>query len=472
MKTILVTKIIAAVFALFTVGACVNDDDFAVPDLTIEEAELEGDVITISALRDLSLQEGETVALGGSMQYVEGYVVTSDQSGNWFEEIVIQDAPSNPTAGIRVLIDNSPLFTTYEIGRKIFVKLEDLHLGDSNGVLTLGVTNNLEKIPAPAQLDYIVRSTEVAEIVPLEISISDVSEGLENIFVRMIDVQFIAEETINTADGLPLSFSGEPLDEFDGERTLISCETNQTLILSTSTFAAFQSIALPTGRGSVSGLLTRDFFGEIFNLVVNDQSGVAFEEEARCDLVLIDCGVADSAGTEVLFEDFFENQDTNTPISGNGWTNFVQEGTETWEAFSSSSANASLGISARVGSSGSGDSASVAWLVTPELNFDAAEGETLQFMTSNSFADASILELLFSSDWDGMPETIPNATWDVLPAAIIVQDDDFFGDWIDSGIVDLSCISGSGHIGFRYQGSDNEDFDGTYELDEIQINAQ
>jgi hypothetical protein len=472
MKTIQLTKVIVAAMALLTITSCVNDDDFSLPNLTIEEPQIEGEIISVSALRDLFLQEGETVDLNESTAYVEGYVVSSDESGNWFEELIIQDASSNPTAGVRVLIDNSPLFTDYEVGRKIFVKLGGLHLGDSNGVLTLGITNNLEKIPAPLQFEYIERATEVAEIVPLEVGISDFNESLENVLITLTDVQFVKEETVDTEDGLPFTFAGEPLDEFDGERTLIACANNQTVILATSTFADFKSIALPVERGSITGVLTRNFFGDTFNLVLNDINGISFENAERCDPVEIDCGVADSAGAQVLFEDFFETQSTNQPISGNGWTNYIQEGTQAWEAFTSGGANASLGISANVGSFMSGDDSSVAWLVAPQINFDNQDGETLQFQTSNSFSDGSTLELLFSSDWDGTPENIPTASWDVLPAAVLVQDSDFFGDWISSGIVDLSCIEGAGYIGFRYIGNGDADFDGTYELDEIQINAQ
>ncbi len=468
MKTIQLTKVVVAVLALLTITSCVNDDDFSLPNLTIEEPQIDGEVISVAALRNLFLQEGETVDLTESTAYVEGYVVSSDESGNWFEELIIQDSPSNPTAGLRVLIDNSPLFTTYEVGRKIFVKLGGLHVGDSNGVLTLGITSNLEKIPAPLQFDFVERSTEVAEIIPLEVSISDFSEDLENVLVSLTDVQFAKDEVIDAS----LTFAGEPLDQFDGERTLIACANNQTVILATSTFADFKSIALPVERGTVTGVLTRNFFGDTFNLVLNDLDGISFDNTERCDPVEIDCGVADSAGAQVLFEDFFETQSTNQPISGNGWTNFVQEGTQAWEAYTSGGTNASLGISANVGSFMSGDDSSIAWLVTPQINFDGQDGETLQFQTSNSFSDGSTLELLFSSDWDGTPENIPTASWDVLPAAVLVQDDDFFGDWIPSGIVDLSCIEGAGYIGFRYIGSGDSDFDGTYELDEIQINAQ
>jgi len=93
-------------------------------------------------------------------------------------------------------------------------------------------------------------------------------------------------------------------------------------------------------------------------------------------------------------------------------------------------------------------------------------------MTSNSFSDESDLELLFSSDWDGVPENISSATWDILPAAFIVQDDDFFVDWFPSGNVSLDCITGLGYIGFRYIGNDvDDDFNGTYEMDEFQIQS-
>lgn len=467
MKTIKLTHVFAAIIALLTITSCVQDDDFSTPDLTATDPVLDGEVISVSALRNLFLQEGETVDLTESTQYVEGFVISSDESGNWFEEIIIQDNATAPTAGVRILIDESPLFTYYEIGRKIFVKLGGLHLGESNGVLTLGVTNNLEKIPAPLQFDYIQRSATVETIVPVETTISNLSEDLENIFIKLTDVQFAKEEVIDQS----LTYAGEPLDEFDGERTIFSCATEQTLILSTSTFANFKSIALPTGRGSISGVLTRNFFGEDFNLAINDRNDVVFDQAERCDPVEIDCGVADAAGSTILFEDFFETQATNSPISGNGWTNYQQEGSETWEAYSSGGQNASLGISARVGSFQSGDDATIAWLITPMLDLQANTGETLQFMTSNSFSDGSTLDLLFSSDWDGTEAGIATATWDVLPAGVIVDDGDFFGDWIDSGIVDLSCIESNGYVAFRYSGSGDADFDGTFELDEIQINA-
>ncbi|MEP0264824.1 DUF5689 domain-containing protein [Dokdonia sp.] len=471
MKTIKLIQLFTMLVALVVLSACVQDDDFSVPELNTGVNTIDGQLVAISSIASQAVQEGGPITFEGTNQYIEGYVISSDEAGNFFEEFIIQDSPENPTASIRVLVDVNPLFTSYEFGRKVFIKLDRLTAGDANGILTLSLldTNNAAiKIPPSLQDEIIVRSTEVATIVPLEITISDFSESLENLYVRLVDMQFIKEEVVDAS----LTFAAEELDQFDGERTLLSCVTNQTAIFSTSTFADFKALSLPTGRGTIDGILTRNFFGDVFNIVVNDPSTIVFDQTDRCDPVEIDCGVASSAGATVLFEDFFETQNTNQPISGNGWTNFQQEGTQAWEAFSSTGQNASLGISARVGSFMSGDASTISWLITPQINLDAQGGETLQFMTSNSFSDGSTLELLFSSDWDGVPANIPSATWDAIPAGIIVDDADFFGDWIDSGIVDLSCIEGSGYIGFRYIGSGAADFDGTFELDEIQINAQ
>lgn len=460
-------KLYGLVSIFLIVMSCVNDDDFEVPDLTVSEPVLDGEVVTIGALRNLLIQEGETVDFTESPLFVEGYVISSDQSGTWFEELIIQDTAADPTAGLRVLVDDSPLFTFYEVGRKIFIRLNGLHVGESNGVLTLGVTQNLEKIPAPLQFDFIIRSPEVAQIIPSPTCISNFSEAIENTFIELRDVQFIKEEVIDAS----FTFAGEPLDEFDGERTLMSCEDNLTVILSTSTFSDFKSIALPSGRGSIRGTLTRNFMGDTFNLIINNLEDITFEDIARCDPIEVDCGLADTAGDTALFTDDFENQNVNQPISGNGWTNFIEAGTESWEAYSSTSESISIGISARVGSFNSGDDASIAWLITPEIPIISNTGVTLEFLTSNSFADGSNLELLFSADWDGIPENIPDATWDTLSAATIVADDDDFITFFNSGLVDVSCVLTNGYVAFKYTGSGDADFDGTYELEGVQIRA-
>ena len=170
----------------------------------------------------------------------------------------------------------------------------------------------------------------------------------------------------------------------------------------------------------------------------------------------------------MLFEDF-ESQRNNRPIEIEGWTNYSETGTQAWEGFSSTSSNASLGRSCRFQSASSGDESNIGWLITPALNLDAHNGASLRFKTSNSLADSSYMEVFFASDWDGTEAGVTAATWQILSDAYVVKDSDSFAEWFSSGNVDLSCLSGTIHIAFKYTGSGQSSFDGVYELDEISV---
>lgn len=191
----------------------------------------------------------------------------------------------------------------------------------------------------------------------------------------------------------------------------------------------------------------------------------------RCEQDFLDCGLSEAHGSKMLFYEDFSGQTNNKPIKGNGWKTIVEEGSKEWEAFTATGGNASLGRSARIRPAGSGDHKTISWLITPQINFSSNEGEVLSFKTSTSFADGSMLDVLISTDWDGTEENFRLATWKILSSAYIAQNSDFFGDWITSGLIDLSCIDEKAYIGFRYTGSDSPYYDGIYELDEIMITA-
>tara|TARA_R110000850_G_scaffold277058_1_gene421846 strand:- start:72234 stop:73643 length:1410 start_codon:yes stop_codon:yes gene_type:complete len=468
MKTIKFNKIVMLLLALVVVTSCVKDDDFDTPDLNIEEPNINpADVIQIPALAGILEQSDESiVSFSETGKYVSGYVVSSDEGGNFFKQLIIQDNFENPTRGVKVLVDVSPLFVTYEVGRKVFIKLDGLAVGTANGVLSLGFANgnSIERISFAEREDFIIRSPQVETIVPKPLTIAQFSEENENLFIRLTDMQFNRNE-------LGKTFAAEGGDQFDGERVIESCATGNSVVLSTSTFADFKGLQVPAETGSIDVILTRDFFDDFYTVYLNSPEGINFDSSERCDPAEINCGLAPAAGPNQLFFDNFETQTINTPISGNGWTNFVEAGSEAWEAYEDNGANQSLGISARCGSFNSGDASTISWLITPEIPLANANQATIEFKTSNSFADASEMEVLFSSDWDGTPENITSASWDLLADATIVQNSDPFPDWIFSGIVDLSCVENNGYFAFKYIGSGAAGSDGTYELDDIIISS-
>jgi hypothetical protein len=458
--------------AVLTLLCCVEDDEFEAPETEPVSVTISGTAITIEALRMALEQQiatnGNPIFTLDNDSYITGFVISSDEEGNFFEELILQDSDTEGRFGVKLLIDANPLFGDFQFGRKVYVKLDQLSVGYDSGTLTLGIRdgNSIEQIAESQLYDFIVRDTIVAEIVPVAIPIAELSSERTNTYIQLNDVQFNRHIAVGDER---VTYAGEPEDEFDGERLLESCIDNSSIIFSTSTFADFKSVKIAEGKGSIDGIFTYNFFGDEFNIVVNDLSSVNLSDPDRCDPIEVNCGIASSVGANVVFSDYFETQTEGEAISGNGWTNYIESGTQNWEAYFDDGTNASLGISARMGSFMSGDASSIAWLITPQIDLNAQGSEVLNFKTSNSFADGSTLEVLISFDWDGSPDSIPTATWNLLPEAVIVDNEDFFGDWIFSENVDLSCLEGTAHIAWKYTGSGEEDFDGTYELDEIDI---
>lgn len=471
-------KVLLILIKLIAFASCFTSNEFEIPELEIEGIHMDPNkLITIGALQNLLIQEinnnGNDILSFDDQnpdndKYISGYVISNDEAGNYYKELIIQNDTIYPNAGVKVLIDVSPLYTSFEVGRKLYIKLDGLAVGIDQGVLSLGMRdgNSVSHIASSVLNEFVLRDSKVAGIRPLDLDISGLGESFTNLFISIDNVQFHRYEV---SIENPKTFAAEPTDQYSGERTLESCIDRSQIKLSTSSFADFKAMLLPSGRGVINAILSYDFFGEKFNLVINSPLDINFDNSDRCDPLEIACGISAMEGHLLVFSEFFETQQPGTPINGFGWTNYIEEGSQYWEAYVEEGANASLGISARVGSYNSGDESSICWLISPLINFQSYDGETLKFKTSNSFSDGSMLEIMFSQDWDGNPETITISSWALLSDAYIVNDDDYFGDWVTSGVIDLSCITGDGYIAWRYVGSGNPAYDGTYELDNIEL---
>ncbi|MBT8268624.1 MAG: hypothetical protein HKO96_06950 [Flavobacteriaceae bacterium] len=453
MKAIQLKSLLGLVLLALTLQGCVQDDDFKTPDVSITEPELSGPVITIDAVAGFLAQEQgggdldytdeeSTFTFEETNSYMSGYVISSDLAGNFFEEILLQDKIENPTIGIKVLIDVNPLFTRYEMGRKIYIKLDGLSAGITNGVLTIGALNGLEvdKIPAPLEEDYIVRSTEKAELVPYPIDLNNLQDGMTNLYVQLNDVQFQRNQVI--IDN-PLTFAAEPTDEFDGERILEDCANGGSVIFSTSTFADFKGLQLPVNRGSMNAILSKNFFGDTFNIVVNSASDIIFDNAERCDPDFLICETAGGGGS-VFWEEDFEG------FSGyvsEGWTNEnVGGGIEDW-VVGSFSGNAY----AQISGFNSGEDPIDVWLITPAINLDSTTGEELSFDVQTNFNNGDILSVWVSTNFSGDPTT---ADWTPLDAIIPEGSSSGFGSFEPVGPINISCLDGDIHVGFFYQGAD------------------
>ncbi|MBX2829537.1 MAG: choice-of-anchor J domain-containing protein [Flavobacteriaceae bacterium] len=486
MKHSNIYKLILFLMVATFVASCVEDDDFGTPDLTVNDPQLESTPITIDALYGQFLQEGIAVVddlgidpsdpsydevLNGVLQdlkitfdegtsYIEGYVISSDEAGNFFEEIILQNAPSNPTRGVRFLIDVNPLFTSYEFGRKVFIKLDGLSMGIENGLFTVGAlrANEIEKVASSLLEETLLRSSEIATIEPLPVDFSDFSTDIVNLYVRLSDVQFNRNQVLGDD---PLTFAAEPTDEFDGERILENCASGSTIIFSTSTFADFKAVQLPSGRGTMDGIFTLNFFGDTFNMVVNDPTNINFDSADRCDPDVYECDQASGGGDDIYSENFEQFNAIEDYVNA-GWSNIntANSNGELWVIGNFSNNNY-----AQISGFNSGEDVIDTWLITPAIDMSATTGEELSFDIQVNFDNGEILTVLFSNDYAGDPNT---ATWFQLDADIPEGPSGGFGDFEPVGPINVSCVEGSMYVAFRYQGSD-PDSTTRYHIDNLTV---
>lgn len=460
--------LLSVVAITLTFYSCVEDTDYDTPQIACIEPTLTGNPVELSNIITLYETNGGVVTFDENYEdYITVYVTSSDETGNFYKELFVQDKAADPTAAVKLSINVPSLYTKYEPGRKLFVYMNGLAIGkNQSGELMIAELNDTgisDFIRENKARTNILRSCETLELTPLVLtSPTNIDESHLGMLVQLDNMQF--DNSLLNGNFV------DPLDSFDTHYNITSCDDDSTITLETSTYASFKNSPLPQGSGSVAGILTRDYGDDFDVLRVNNPDAFSFDGE-RCDPLMIDCGLASTEGTNVLFEDDFSSYGANSIINGNGWTNYMQEGTEQWSTYSDAY---SLGISAQLNPYNNGSVSIISWLITPAIDMDAQDGEVLAFKTSNSFSDGSTLQVLYSNDWDGDENTITTATWMKVSAATIVPDDEFYQDWVNSGFVDLSCATGTSYIAFKYTGDGgdiNSNFNGTYELDDVKITS-
>jgi len=215
-----VSKILALFSVLTFISSCVNDDDFGLPNITVTDPNITVNA-TFQNLISRYLQavsDGDQIAvieLDESPLFIEGYVVSSDQAGNFFEEIIIQNKidgstdGADPRLGLNVQVNVRGLYQTYEVGRKVYIKMNGLAIGEENGVYTIGKPNgnSIDQLEEYEYRDFIIRDPEVATLTPKIVAIGDLTQADENTLVQFEDAQINRDE-------LGLSFSGRAKRQF------------------------------------------------------------------------------------------------------------------------------------------------------------------------------------------------------------------------------------------------------------------
>ncbi|MGW9684322.1 DUF5689 domain-containing protein [Flagellimonas sp. 2504JD1-5] len=239
--------------------SCVENAEFDVP-----KQDCDSNLLANTSFTELeSLFTGETIQIQEDL-VIEGFVISSDKAGNFYNVLFIQDLPNNPTAGIQLEIELRESHLFYPVGNKIFIKLKGLFLGKSRETLKLGGTFSsfgnvsVGRLPTHKVKQHIFKACDAFnQLSTTTISIPSLDSVALNTLVKIDSLEIVEEHL-----GNPFAIEGE-----DTEYRLKDCAENEVLLLN-SGFSDFQTEILPKGNGSVTGILKKD--GKQYQLVIRD----------------------------------------------------------------------------------------------------------------------------------------------------------------------------------------------------------
>ncbi|WGF93337.1 DUF5689 domain-containing protein [Aequorivita marisscotiae] len=439
-------------------AACVQDDDYKIPDVNVEEPNVVVNENIISIKERYRGYEPKIIEAGdGSNRelYIEAYVISSDETGNIYKSLVIQDKPENPTAGVAISTNATDLYTKYEPGRKIYFRVDGLYIGRYAELPTIGTQDGDEigRINIEDFEERILRSTETDSLIPQIVTISEAADNdnnaaLLNTLVKFEDVQF--------PDGLAgVAHYANPDNTYGVNRDVENCES-ELIALRTSGFADFKGILLPEGNGSITAILSR--FNDDVQLIIRDIDDVQMEGE-RCD----EGGGGTGGAIDLPFSENFENQPADVPVTMEGWANInVNDGAKLFMV-EEHEANKYTQMSAY----NSNENPCEVWLVTPGLILPSDSSPTLTFETNDGFYNGVGLFVKISTDFI---DDVLTATWTELNANISSGHTSSYGsEFTPSGNVDLSAYAGQVvYIAFQYLGASNG-VSTTYQIDTISV---
>ena len=382
-------------------------------------------------------------------QIITGVVVANDASDNFYKLIVIQDS----TAGITIRLDGFGLAADYPLGKRLFIRLNGLWLGEYGGMLQLGgaidqsnpLYPELIPIPSPLFSKFLLMGNMEKMPAPILVRFEQLKDTLQSRLITLDSIELAVADTAKPFADI--------INKITTSHTLRICNSGN-LYLRTSGFASFASIKTPRGNGKVTGIYS--VFGSQKQLMIRDTSDIQMNG-LRCT----------SGGAKLLFYEDFESIPVNVNLAINGWKNIAETGGILFNGKMSTGNRY-----AEIGAFATNQLVVSSWLILPSINLSNSSNEQLSFLTKDAFDNGATLQVYVSTNYDG---TLPwKAKWTLLKALISKGSvNSIASKFTNSGNISLSGFNGNIHIAFKYDGNDlpgiNNKRTTTFQLDEIKI---
>ena len=234
------------------------NEDFDTPPMVVPHAEHQANM-TIAEFKAKYWQDGRNfIDTCKEDTYIHGWVTSSDEEGNIYKHLYIQDE----TGGLGISIDANSICNSYRVGQEIVISMKDFWIGKYNGEYLIGKPEwyaaqsvweagrmTLDQFKEHAELNGL---PNLDKIEPVEIEIGDVVGHSDAETQLKYQGQFVIIRNVEWegADG-ELTYS----ESASSTTRNIKDEEGNVLGVNNSNYANFRGDPLPLGKGDVQGIL-------------------------------------------------------------------------------------------------------------------------------------------------------------------------------------------------------------------------
>ncbi len=179
---------------------------------------------------------------------VKAVVVSSDEGGNFYKTMVVQDE----TAALEIQINNSGLYADYPVGQTVYIKCNGLVVGNYHGIYQIGwiYEGSVGRIDGHFLDRYLFKDGMPKEVTPVEItSPAGIIDGNVCRLVRIRNCEF-------ASDAIGKPWSEEALTTSHTISKINDLSVSD-LVVRTSNYAKFRKQLVPGGKGDLIGILTK-----------------------------------------------------------------------------------------------------------------------------------------------------------------------------------------------------------------------
>ena len=452
-------KLIVTTLILAAFSSCVNSDDYGVPNLsdecvTIAKTKEVSDITNIATATAVPYTTSETV-----VDYIEAYVTSSDEGGNFYKSISMMSLDG--LKGFSMPVDNYNLYTEFEPGRKVTIKLDkNRFFNKQHGSTIIGSSynNGVGRISGVEYKNVILRSCVDVEENTIVKNLS-ITQAKNDQYLNML-IEFDAVQFTDASLGK--KYYDASLNSLGGATNHeISDQFGNKVILRVSEFATFAANTIPSKNGKIRGVMTK--YNSDYQFMIRTINDV----DLTGDRLAIDL-YPPLGGTAITFdatlnEPFTSYTSTNQQVFPK-YINDAAIGGKYWQV-KTFGGNKYIQMS----SFGGTPEANRTLFIVP-VNMTSAN--TLSFKTKDGYNNGNVLKVYYTTNYVPASQITTATLVDITSNFTIASGSTsgYATNFTNSGTYNIPAgVTGNGFFVFEYVGNGSGTTT-TMQIDDIVIN--